>query len=158
MIPVRLILSEVLVTTHTTRSFLMDKTNGVNIHSTKTKVITKTVMGKWLLPVLPKLKKLPEGNIVKKPYPYWKESRSSLMRPPDIPTGASIMGKQIKQGDWYFEHKLIKNDSLLLAVGCHKNTFPCRKKWDLLEGPKGRFGWGHHPYTLLTAIFTIWDK
>jgi len=29
------------------------------------------------------------------------------------------------------------------------------RKWDLLEGPKGRFGWGHHPYTLLTAIFTI---
>ena len=32
------------------------------------------------------------------------------------------------------------------------------EKWDLLEGPKGRSGWGHHPYTLLTAIFTIWDK
>ena len=30
-----------------------------------------------------------------------------------------------------------------------------RKKWDLLEGPKGRYGWGHHPYTLLTAIFYI---
>ena len=26
---------------------------------------------------------------------------------------------------------------------------------DLLEGPKGRYGWGHHPYTLLTAIFTF---
>ena len=22
------------------------------------------------------------------------------------------------------------------------------RKWDLLEGPKGRCGWGHHPYTL----------
>ena len=32
------------------------------------------------------------------------------------------------------------------------------RKWDLLEGPKGRFGWGHHPYTLLTAIFMIRDK
>ena len=21
------------------------------------------------------------------------------------------------------------------------------RKWDLLEGPKGRFGWGYHPYT-----------
>ena len=29
------------------------------------------------------------------------------------------------------------------------------KKWDLLEGPKGRYGWGHHPYTLLTAIFYV---
>ena len=29
------------------------------------------------------------------------------------------------------------------------------EKGDLLEGPKGRSGWGHHPYTLLTAIFTI---
>ena len=29
------------------------------------------------------------------------------------------------------------------------------RKWDLLEGPKGRFGWGRHPYTLLTAIFII---
>ena len=30
-----------------------------------------------------------------------------------------------------------------------------RKKWDFLEGPKGRYGWGHHPYTLLTAIFYV---
>ena len=29
------------------------------------------------------------------------------------------------------------------------------RKWDLLEGPKGRYGWGHHPYTLLTAIFYV---
>ena len=27
-----------------------------------------------------------------------------------------------------------------------------KRKWDLLEGPKGRFGWGHHPYTLRTSI------
>ena len=29
-----------------------------------------------------------------------------------------------------------------------------REKWYLLEGRKGRSGWGHHPYTLLTEI---WD-
>ena len=28
------------------------------------------------------------------------------------------------------------------------------RKWDLLEGPKGWYGWGHHPYTLLTTVFT----
>ena len=28
-------------------------------------------------------------------------------------------------------------------------------KWDLLEGPKGQYGWGNHPYTLLTAMFYI---
>ena len=23
-----------------------------------------------------------------------------------------------------------------------------KKKWDLLEGPKGRYGWSYHAYTL----------
>ena len=32
------------------------------------------------------------------------------------------------------------------------------RKWDLLEGPKGRYGWGYHPYTLLTAILFTWFR
>ena len=29
-----------------------------------------------------------------------------------------------------------------------------RENGNFLEGPKGRYGWGHHPYTLHTAIST----
>ena len=47
-------------------------------------MLTKIAKGKWLSPVLPKFNKSPEGNIVKKPYPWRIEPRSSSMRPPDI--------------------------------------------------------------------------
>ena len=32
-------------------------------------------------------------------------------------------------------------------VACMRLKMKRERKWNLLEGRKGRFGWGHHPYT-----------